>query len=159
MNNTLPEQLDHKYTSSADDVREVINGNTTHCLLPRSCRENFTISFTDVKRTKEQIQSTIINRLNNSMPNKRNFILSMDELTNINKKITYSIVFLTIPKELINKLFLAGINTVNFYVGYSEKINEYPLFNKEPIDDEIAMTNGEGFNLPYKAVIKLNTIN
>jgi len=38
-------------------------------------------------------------------------------------------------------------------------MKEYPLFNREPIDDQIAMTNKEGYNIPYKAVIKLNTIN
>ncbi len=28
---------EHKYTSSIDDVREVINSETIYCLVPRSC--------------------------------------------------------------------------------------------------------------------------
>ena len=68
----------------------------------------------------------------------------------------YTITFLTIPKEFINKLFQAGIRTVNCYIGFSENMKEYPLISGPPDDEQIAMVNREGISLPYQAKIKLS---
>ena len=48
-----------------------------------------------------------------------------------------------------------GIKTANFYVGYSENINEYPLLSGRPEDDKIAKCDRENNNLPYQATIQL----
>lgn len=148
-------RANHQYTSSPNDVRKAINNENVHCLLPRSCRESFIITLPNTQ-TKVQIQSAIITLLNNNMPNNSNFILNMEELTTINGEITYSIIFLTLPKDLINNLFLAGIKSANFYVGYSENKEEFPLLNEPPPDEKLAMINNENIKVPYKAVIKLN---
>lgn len=148
-------ETNYQHTLSPSDIRKTINNDTIHCLLPRSCRESFIITLPNTQ-TKEQVQSAIITTLNNNMPNNSNFILNMEEMTTINKEISYSIIFLTIPKQLINNLFLAGIKIANFYVGNSENKNEFPLLSQPPPDEKIAMTNNENIKVPYKASIKLN---
>ena len=90
------------------------------------------------------------------MPNSSTFILCMDKI-NVNKDTTgYNIVFLNIHKELINNLFLGGIKTANFYVGYSENTNEYPLLDGPPLDNQIAKYNRENKQMPYKVSIQLS---
>lgn len=154
---TQPQDMsNNRYTSSVDDVREAINNDNVYCLLPRQCREIFTISFPKNKISTNQIESAIIKTLETSMPRSTIFILSMNKLSSQNDIVAYSIIFITVSKELINKLFLAGIKTVNFYIGYSENKNEYPLFREPPSNDKIAMINKEGIKLPYKASIHLN---
>ena len=68
-------------------------------------------------------------------------------------------VFLKVLKDLVNGLYLSGIKTANFYVGYSENINEYPLLSGPPEDDKIAKCNPENINVPYQATIQLTTPN
>ena len=144
-----------KYTSSSEDIKKTIKSNEVHCLLPRNCRESFIITFPNTV-SEEGMNNKITESLKQSMPNSSTFILCMDKI-NVNKDTTgYNIVFLNIHKELINNLFLGGIKTANFYVGYSENTNEYPLLDGPPLDNQIAKYNRENKQMPYKVSIQLS---
>ena len=151
-NNSL--ENDRKYTSSVEDIQKTINNDVVYCLIPRACRESFAITLSS-KISKEDLSNNVKKILEKSMVNSSIFILSIDKINETDITSSYNIVFLKIFKELINKLFLAGIKMVNFYVGYSENQNEYPLISGPPEEDKIAKCNKENISLPYKVTIEL----
>ena len=155
------------YTSSSDDIRAGFASNTVHCLLPRPTRNGIIIT-TPKYVSKELLSAKVTQTLEEDMVNSSIFIVEINQSTNETTDETtnetaqnyiYDITFLTIPKQFINKLFQAGIRTVNCYIGFSENMSEYPLLNGEPDDKQIAMVNNEGKSCPYKATLKLNSSN
>lgn len=151
---TPPQSSEHKYTSNIDDIKKTIHSDTIHCLLPRPCRETFVISLPS-HVSKEKLTEAITKTLEDQMPTTSIFILCTDKITETNGTTSYKIVFLKVLKDLINGFYRSGIKTANFYVGYSENINEYPLLSGPPEDDKIAKCDRENVNLPYKATIQL----
>ena len=144
----------HTYTSSAKDIEKIIHGDTVYCLVPRLCRESFAITVPN-STNKETISKTVIDTLERQIPNCCIYILSFDIINETAETISYNVIFLQILKELINKLFLAEIKIVNFYVGYSENAKEYPLLNSPPSEKHIAKCNKKNIKMPWLAVIKL----
>ena len=154
-NNSLKNtENDYKYTSSVEEIQKTINNNVIYCLIPRTCRESFAITLPS-KINKEDLSNNVKKTLEKSMVNSSIFILSIDKINETDKTTSYNIVFIKIFKELINKLFLAGIKMVHFYVGYSENQNEYPLISDPPEEDKIAKCNKENISLPYKVTMEL----
>ncbi len=150
---TIPSQENDN--SSAEHIKNTIRGDIVYCLLPRMCREAFIITLPS-SVSKEKLTNAITKTLEESMPTSCIFILSINKITQTNDTNSYNIVFLNIHKQLINKLYLAGIKIANFYVGYSENNKEYPLLSDPPEDEKIAKYNRENVAMPYKASIQLN---
>lgn len=150
---TIPSQENDN--SSVEHIKNTIRSDIVHCLLPRMCRESLIITVPLII-SKEKLTNTITKTLEESMPTSSIFILCINKITETNDTNSYNIVFLNIHKELINKLYLAGIKIANFYVGYSENNKEYPLLSEPPHDDKIAKCNRENVAMPYKASIQLN---
>ena len=152
-----------KYTSSSDDIKEVIDGDIVYCLVPRICREAFAITLPneiiddELPNTREeQLTDKIKQTLEENMKNMSIFVLSLDKINETSENASYNIIFLRVFKALINQLFLADKKTINFYVGYSENGNEYPLLTGPPADRLIAKSNKENINLPYHATLHLS---
>ena len=150
---TIPSQVNDN--SSVEHIKNTIRSDIVHCLLPRMCRESIIITLPSTI-SKEKLSNAITKTLEESMPTSSIFILCMNKITETNDTNSYNIVFLNIYKQLINKLYLAGIKIVNFYVGYSENNKEYPLLSDPPHDEKIAKCNRENITMPYKASIQLN---
>ena len=133
----------------------MITGDIVYCLVPRICRESFAITLSN-EISEEQLTDKIKQTLEENMKNMSIFVLSLDKINETSENASYNIVFLRVFKALINQLFLADKKTINFYVGYSENGNEYPLLTGPPEDKLIAKSNKENINLPYHATIHLN---
>ena len=101
--------------------------------------------------------TSITRTLEVQMSNTAIFILSSDKISETNATTSYKIVFLKVLKELVNGLYLSGVRTANFYVGYSENTKEYPLLTGPPEDDKIAKCDRENVNIPYQVTIQLTT--
>lgn len=150
---TIPSQENDN--SSVEHIKNTIRSDIVHCLLPRMSREAFIITLPS-NISREQLSSAITKTLEKSMPTSCIFILCINKITETNDTNGYNVIFLNIHKQLINKLYLAGIKIANFYVGYSENNKEYPLLSEPPHDDKIAKCNRENVAMPYKASIQLN---
>ena len=155
------------YTSSSDDIRAGFASNTVHCLLPRPTRNGIIITTTKYV-SKELLSAKVCETLQEDMTDTSIFILEIDESSNMTTDETtnetiqnyiYNVTFLAIPKQFINKLFQAGIRTVKCYIGFSENINEYPLLNGPPANEQIAKVGREDEYRPYTATLKLSSPN
>ena len=141
------------FTSSSDEVRNVVNGSEVYCLFPQKCRMAFNIELpTDLPSAR--LEPIMLETLRSQMPTSSIQIMHIEQLTR--EKPTYFVVALKIPNELIKKLFLAGIVIIHGYIGFSQNQREYPIIDSRPLDEKISMVDDNGDPLPYKATVRLN---
>jgi len=138
-----------------DDVppaTEDLSNKILHVLMPRNTRNAVEISVPSYVPS-ESISSAIGSSLKQTMDSSHIEIMQFSQMESEYEdgveKTAYTVIFLNIPNELIDKLHVAGVKKCIFYVGWSENTNEFPVLDTKPLPQDIALTNREGLLSPY----------
>jgi len=119
-----------------------------HVLAPRNTRITLQISFPH-DDPYVQISSAIISAIKAAYSTYYIEILEIAKgLLGIDKT-NYTVRFIIIPNEMIDKIREVGIRKCIFYVGLSEDNQSFPILNGKPPDSDLALTNYEGEPSPY----------
>ena len=140
-------------TTDTNAIIDVLNGATTAiCLLPRNCRQSLGISIPQDIPT-ERFLPIIEKSLQQQTPTNNIWVISIKQdinITNLETKYVYNVLYLSISKQLTDKLRACRIIKAKFYIGLSENENEYPILDSIPLSSHLATRNREGISCPYQ---------
>ena len=147
-------------STSAEFAQSLNNNTEVICLLPRNCRKELVISVPiDVSLTR--FSSIIETTLQEQLPASNIYIIKIDldkedtSTSTSTSTFIYEIIFMQVPKELIEKLRSGGVQTLHLYIGFSEEEKEYPILNHIPELEHIATKNRDGDRVPYNITIAI----
>ena len=128
---------------TSDVVINDLSNMICHILAPRNIRNNVKISLPS-HVPPSSLCSVISPALKQTMDSSYIEILEITQGLPSENNTTYTVIFLNIPNELIDKLRYNGIKKCIFYVGLSENVKEFPVLDTAPPIDILAITNREG---------------
>ena len=93
----------------------------TYCLVPSHWREVFVLNLPKKIPDQDNLYKVVKQAVQMQLPNSKVYIMSISLVSESPKSnqvnFSYQVIFLQIPKELINKLESAHMCNINFYVG------------------------------------------
>ena len=149
---------DNLLTSEDDVISSTLDlsNQIIHVLMSRNTRNQIGISFPS-SIPFNTISSSISLSLNKTIKSSYIEILKISQSGSIiedeMEKTMYTVIFMNIPNELIDKLYNFGAKRCIFYVGLSENLQEIPILDAKPLNKDLALTDIDGMIIPYKSEI------
>ena len=124
----------------------------TYCLIPSSWRRVFIMALPKKIPDQDNLYKVVREALQMQFPNSKAFIMAINSVPESPKSnkmdFSYQIIFLQIPKELINKLEMAHLCNINFYVGHFTS-QEAKILDSAPTLDMISTKDEYDNSLPF----------
>ena len=141
-------------SNTSDDIltAEIISNIIFHILTPRTSRNKFNISVSS-QIPEELMHMTIKQNIKYTMESSYVGVLEINTINTDTDNTTYEVIYITIPNELIRKLYNAGVKNCRFYIGLSEDERQYSILNGPPTDDQIALTTYDNSPCTYMSNI------
>lgn len=122
------------------------------CLIPSNWRHVFVLSLPKQIPDQDNLYKVVKQALQMQFANSKVYIMSVSLVPESPKSnqnsFSYQVIFLQIPKELINKLEIADMCNVNFYVG-NFNTSEAKILNIAPTLDMINTKDEYGNYIPF----------
>ena len=144
-----------------DDNLDLSNYSCMHCLCPRQSKYRFIMTVSSLDSKDIMVNEVIPNALramDNREGNRYSIILQITHSVNLEDSTStdFYVIFMSISREVIDALRANNIKKCIFYVGLSGNVLKYSIFNKRPLDKDLAMVDRESVSCPYHtAVIEL----
>lgn len=124
----------------------------TYCLVPSDWRQVLVLNLPKKIPDQDNLYKVVKQALQMQVPNSKVYIMSVSLVCESPKSnqvnFSYQIIFLQVPKELINKLENADMCNINFYVGTFTS-PEAKILNHAPTLDMISTKDEYENYLPF----------